>query len=48
MINEKTGEIQNTEIFLDLNNGEVVQMDMTLSLQMLYDDVMTFVSTALD
>lgn len=33
-----------TEVFLDLNNGEYLQFDMTLPLQILFDDVMNFVS----
>lgn len=36
--------IEETEIFLDMQNGEYLQFDMTLPLQMLFDDVMTFVS----
>ncbi len=35
-----------TEVFLDLNNGEYLQFDMTLPLQILFDDVMNFVSKA--
>ena len=31
------------QIFLDLNNGEYLKIDVTLPLQMLFDDVMTFV-----
>jgi hypothetical protein len=37
-------EASTTEVFLDLNNGEYLQFDMTLPLQMLFDDIMTFVS----
>lgn len=33
-----------TEVFFDLNNGEYLQFDMTLPLQILFDDVMNFVS----
>ena len=33
-----------TEVFLDLNNGEYLQFDMTLPMQILFDDVMNFVS----
>ena len=31
-------------VFLDLNNGEYLQFDMTLPIQILFDDVMNFVS----
>ncbi len=40
----ETSESQQTEIFLEQKNGEFVQIDMTLPLQILFDDVMTFVS----
>lgn len=32
------------EVFVDLNNGEYLQFDMTLPIQMLFDDVFNFVS----
>ncbi len=32
------------EVFIDLNNGEFLQFDMTLPIQILFDDVMNFVS----
>ena len=32
------------EVFFDLSNGEFIKIDMNLPLQMLFDDVMTFVS----
>ena len=32
------------EVYFDMNNGEFVKIDMSLPLQMLFDDVMTFVS----
>ncbi len=32
------------EVIVDLQNGEYLQFDMTLPLQMLFDDVMNFVS----
>lgn len=32
------------EVFFEVNSGEYVKVDMTLPLQMLFDDVMTFVS----
>lgn len=35
---------ENTEIFLEVDKGEYIQLDMNLPLQMLFDDVMTFVS----
>lgn len=44
MISEKNAETRETEVFLDLNNGEYLQFDMTLPLQILFDDVMNFVS----
>ena len=44
MINEKTAEEQTPEVFLDMNNGEYLKFDMTLPLQILFDDVMNFVS----
>ncbi len=37
-------ELEQTEVFVDLQNGEYLQFDMTLPLQMLFDDVMNFVS----
>lgn len=37
-------EMNQTEVFVDLQNGEYLQFDMTLPIQMLFDDVMTFVS----
>lgn len=44
MISEKDVETRETEVFVDLNNGEYLQFDMTLPLQILFDDVMNFVS----
>ena len=44
MISEKEAEARETEVFVDLNNGEYLQFDMTLPLQILFDDVMNFVS----
>lgn len=32
------------KVFFEVNNGEFMNFDMTLPLQMLFDDVMTFVS----
>lgn len=40
----KAEEMNQTEVFVDLQNGEYLQFDMTLPIQMLFDDVMTFVS----
>ena len=37
---------ENTEIFLEVDKGEYIQIDMNLPLKMLFDDVMTFVSKA--
>lgn len=42
MIDEKN----ETQVFLDLSNGEYLEFNMTLPLQMLFDDIMTFVSVA--
>lgn len=44
MINEQKAEEQTQEVFLDLNNGEYLKFDMTLPIQILFDDVMNFVS----
>ena len=44
MNTERVTDFSGQEVFLDLNNGEYLQFDMTLPLQMLFDDVMTFVS----
>ncbi len=43
---KKEFETENStpEVFLDLNNGEYLQFDMTLPIQILFDDVMNFVS----
>ncbi len=42
----KETTVDNTvpEVFLELNNGEYLQFDMTLPIQILFDDVMNFVS----
>ncbi|MCI1274229.1 MAG: hypothetical protein LKG27_07345 [Clostridiaceae bacterium] len=32
------------EVFFELENGEFAKIDMTLPLQVLFDDVMSFVS----
>ena len=44
MINEQKADEQTQEVFLDLNSGEYLQFDMTLPIQILFDDVMNFVS----
>ncbi len=44
MNNELVTENSTQEVFLDLNNGEYLQFDMTLPIQILFDDVMNFVS----
>ena len=44
MENELATENSTQEVFLDLNNGEYLQFDMTLPIQILFDDVMNFVS----
>ena len=44
MINEQKAEEQTQEVFLDLSNGEYLKFDMTLPIQILFDDVMNFVS----
>ena len=44
MMKEAAAENKATEVFVDLNNGGYLQFDMTLPLQILFDDVMTFVS----
>lgn len=44
MKNEAAAENAATEVFVDLNNGEYLQFDMTLPIQILFDDVMNFVS----
>ena len=44
MIIENEIAAKEPEVFLDLNNGEYLKFDMTLPLQILFDDVMNFVS----
>ena len=41
---EQMVEKKESEVFVDLNNGEYLQFDMTLPIQILFDDVMNFVS----
>lgn len=42
MIEEKLADVQ--EVFFEVDSGEFVRVDMTLPLQMLFDDIMTFIS----
>ncbi len=42
MIEEKLADVQ--KVFFELDKGEFMNVDMTLPLQMLFDDVMSFVS----
>lgn len=44
MVENTTKDFSECEVYLDLNNGEYLQFDMTLPMQMLFDDVFTFVS----
>ena len=44
IIADKGIDNETAEVFVDLNNGEYLQFDMTLQMQILFDDVMTFVS----
>ena len=46
MIDEKLA-VQNDlpEIFFEVDRGEYIQVNMSLPLQMLFDDVLSFVST---
>lgn len=44
MIESQMVKEEPTEVIIDLNNGEYMQFDMTLPLQVLFDDIMTFVS----
>ncbi len=43
-MNELMVDTKEPEVFLEVNNGEYLQFDMTLPIQILFDDVMTFVS----
>lgn len=43
-MNEAAAENAEPKVFLDLNNGEYLKFDMTLPIQILFDDVMNFVS----
>lgn len=44
MLQETKSDFSACEVFLEMNNGEYLQFDMTLPLQMLFDDVFNFVS----
>lgn len=44
IIADKGNQQETQEVFLDLNNGEYLQFDMTLQMQILFDDAMTFIS----
>ena len=44
IMNEKILDESAPEVFLDLNNGEYLQFNMTIPIQILFDDVMNFVS----
>ena len=47
MIKENTDD--DLKLFLDLdNNGHYIKVDLTFPLQMLFDDVINFVSTTFD
>ena len=46
MITDERNESDTQEVFLALNNGEYLKFDMTLPMQILFDDVMNFVSKA--
>lgn len=43
-MNQTMVENKEPEVFIDLNNGEYLQFDMTLPIQILFDNVMNFVS----
>lgn len=44
MINEFMAEDSTTKLFVESNNGIFQEFDVSLPLQMLFDDVITFVS----
>lgn len=46
MAQEVTKTEETSEVFIDLNNGEYLQFDMTLPIQMLFDDAFNFLSKA--
>lgn len=44
MVTEATAENSMTHIYVELDNGKFEEFDMSLPLQMLFDDVITFIS----
>ena len=44
MLDEKLAEREFQKVFLQVDKNEYIEMDMSLPLQMLFDDVITFVS----
>lgn len=44
MITEAADEKSMTHIFVEKENGKYEEYDMTLPLQMLFDDIITFIS----
>ena len=44
MVKDTVEDLSAGEVYLDLNNGEYLQFNMTLPMQMLFDDIFPFVS----
>lgn len=44
MNKQELEQVSVPDVIVELNNGEYLQFDMTLPLQILFDDVLTFVS----
>ena len=44
MVKDTVEDLSAGEVYLDLNNGEYLQFNMTLPLPMIFDDIFTFVS----
>ena len=44
MIDEKINKLPVSKVYVETEDGTPLNFEMTLSLQMLFDDVMTFVS----
>ncbi len=44
MISETTVENSMAKVFVELDSGKFKEIDISLPLQMLFDDVMTFIS----
>ena len=44
MVKDTVEDLSAGAVYLDLNNGEYLQFNMTLPIQMLFDDIFTFVS----